>query len=136
MFPKAFVGSGASARARCFFSKLSNGRLSPINLSRSSSFATANAPEAYLGSRDEGGSTQANSHHSILRIKARHCCRATAKNEESSPSASGSSGLKKTCATQRYYCSTSGDSPSNGQFQVLLLCRIERSRFLMPCDYC
>ena len=35
------------------------GRLSPRNLPRLSSFATADAPEANLGSKEEGGNVQA-----------------------------------------------------------------------------
>ena len=37
------------------FSRLFSGRLSPLNLSRSSAFAAAKAPEAQLGSSEEGG---------------------------------------------------------------------------------
>ena len=54
-------------------------RTSPMNLSRSSSSATAKAPESNLGPREEGGSMQANLHRSILRTQARHCCWVTAK---------------------------------------------------------
>ena len=85
-------------RVYCFFPRLFNGHLS-LNLSRLSSFAIENAPEANLGSREEEGNMQANLQRSILRTQARHCCRVTAKNEESSPSASGSSGLQKSCGS-------------------------------------
>ena len=47
------------------------------------------------------------SHH-IRTHQARHCCWVTAKNEGSSPSASGSSGLQKSCATR------AGSQSSNG----------------------
>ena len=76
-------------------SRLFNGRLSPTNLSRCTSFATANAPEANLGSSEEDGNVQA-------------CCWVTARNEESSSSASGSSGLQRSCATR------AGSQPSSG----------------------
>ena len=62
-----------------------NKRLSPMN-SRPS-FATANAFEANLGSREEDGNMQASLQRSTLRTQARHCCWVAAKNEESSPSA-------------------------------------------------
>ena len=65
------------------FSRPSNGRLTPMNLSRPSSSATAKAPEANLGAREEGGSMQASLHRGILRTHARHSCRVTAQNEES-----------------------------------------------------
>ena len=52
-------------------SRLSNGRLFPMNLSRPSSSATARAPEASLGSREEGGSMQASLHRSILQTQQR-----------------------------------------------------------------
>ena len=68
------VGSKAGALARCFFSRLFNGRLSSINMSRFSSFATASAPEDNLGSRAECGSTQASLQRSILLTQARHHC--------------------------------------------------------------
>ena len=47
----------------------------------------------------------------ILPMQARHCCWVTAKNEESSPTASGSSGLQKSCATK------AGSQSSNGQLR-------------------
>ena len=75
------VDSKTSTHVRCFF-YVSNGRLSPMNLSRPSSFATANAPEANLGAREEGDNMQASQ-----RTQARHCCWITAKNEESSSGA-------------------------------------------------
>ena len=88
------------------------------NLSRFSSFATAIAPEANLGSREEGGSTYASLQRSILRTQAHHYCWSTAKNEESSPSASGLSGLQISCATQpieqRRKCSASGEADTSG----------------------
>ena len=87
-------------------SRLFNGRLSPINLSRFSSFATANVREAGLGQED--GSTLAGLQRGILRTQARHCCWVTAKNEVSSPSASGSSGLQKSCGTHAGSQSSSG----------------------------
>ena len=80
-------------------SPLFNGRLPPMNLSRPSSFATANAPEANLGSREEDGNMQANLQRRSLRTQACHCCWVTTNNEESSPSASGSAGLQNLCAT-------------------------------------
>ena len=52
---------------------------------------------------------QASLQRGILRTQARHCCWVTAKNEESSPSASGFSGLHKSCAT-REECSASGEA--------------------------
>ena len=111
IFPQSCVGF-VDSKAQCarptLLSRLFNGRLSPINLSRFSSFATANAPEENLGSREEDGSIQASLHRSILRTQARHCCWVTAKNEESSPSASGSSELQKSCATH------AGSQSSNG----------------------
>ena len=51
---------------------------------------------------------QASLQRSTLRQQARHCCWVTAENEESSPSASGSSGLQKSCATH------AGNQSSNG----------------------
>ena len=102
-FPKIMRRSrgqqGKCARP-VLLSLLSSGRLSPMNQSRRSSFATANAPEADLGSKEDGGDMQASLQCNILRMQARHCCRVTAKYEESSPTVSGSSGLQKSCATQ------------------------------------
>ena len=89
-------------------SRLLQGRLSPRNLSRLSSFATADGPEANLGSKEEGGSMQASLQRNILRKQARHCCWVTAKNEEPSPSASASSGLQKSCATETGSYSSGG----------------------------
>ena len=75
----------------------------PINLTRSSSLTTANAPAANMGSREEGEKMQDSLQRNILRTRARHCCWVTAKNEESSASASpasasGSSELQQSCA--------------------------------------
>ena len=43
-------------------------------------------------------------------MQARHRCWVAAKNEESSPSASGSSGLQKSCATKAVSQSSNGTS--------------------------
>ena len=70
---------------------------------------------------------QASLQRDILRTHADHCCWVTAKNEESSPSASGSSGLQTSCATQAgsqksngYNCSTrrEADACRNDIFSV------------------
>ena len=45
----------------------------PMDLSRPSSFASGNAPEASLGSSEEGRSVQASLQRCILRTEARHC---------------------------------------------------------------
>ena len=79
-------------------SRLINGRLSPMNLSRPSSFATANAPEASLGSREEDGSVLASLQRNVLRAQARHRCSVTAKKEELSPIAAEFSGLQQSCS--------------------------------------
>ena len=62
-----------------FLSRLFNGRLSPMNLSQPSSLATANAPEANLGSKEDGGNMQASLQRNILRTQARRCCWVTGK---------------------------------------------------------
>ena len=106
-FPRScvgVVGSKANAHALTAIQL----RLSPMNLSRPTSFATADAPEANLGSSEEGGNMQASLQRSVLRTQARHCCWVTAKNEESSPSASMFSRLRKSCATH------AGSQSSNG----------------------
>ena len=66
-------------------SRLFNGLLSLMTLSRPPSFASANAPEANLGFREEVGNMQANLQRRILRTKPRHCSWVTAKNEEVAP---------------------------------------------------
>ena len=66
----------------------------------------------------------------ILRTQAGHCCWVTAKNEESSPSASGSSGLQKSCATQ------AGSQSSNGTIaeRVGKLMRAEMMSFAVDLE--
>ena len=90
------AGSEEHVYARCIFHGYSTARLSPMNLSRPSSFAT----EANPGSSGEDGNLQASLQRDILRTQARHCGWVTAKNEESSPSASGSSSAPYTCGSQ------------------------------------
>ena len=75
-----------------------NGRLSPMNLSRPSSFATANAPEASPGSSEEGGSAQASvqrtSHATVAgsqqKVKSRHQMRRSSLQKKSRATRSGS----------------------------------------------
>ena len=66
------MGSNAIAPARVLLSRLFNRRLSPINLPRFSFFATSNAPEADLKSREEGGNTHDSLQRGGLRTQARH----------------------------------------------------------------
>ena len=50
-------------------SRLLNGRLFPMKVSRLSSFASANAPEANLGSKEEDGNAQASLQHAFCECK-------------------------------------------------------------------
>ena len=81
-------------KGKCAFpmllSRLYNDRLSAIKLSRFSSFAAENAPEANLWSRDEDGNLQASLQRSTVRTQARKPIE------------------------QRYNSSTSGESDASG----------------------
>ena len=59
-------------------SRLFSGRPSPLNMSRSSTFGTAKAPEANLESSDDAPK---NLHRGILRTGGPHCCRVTPMSE-------------------------------------------------------
>ena len=92
-----------------FLSKLFNKRGSLLNLSRPSSFATRNAPEADLGSQEEGGNMQASLKRSILRTQAQHSQQKMKSRHQVRRS---SQDCKKSCATFL------GSHSSNGAIAV------------------
>ena len=108
-----------------FFSQLFSGRLSPLNLSRSSTFAAAKAPEDNLGSSEEGGDVQRNLQRCILRTRGPHCCRVTPMNEESSTSVSGFSVSQESCTTRDRNQTSDGATAARAQ---ILMCRLGSSR--------